>query len=170
MKPAHVMLRVAVLIVVIAVTGCSADPKRDALSASTNAPILIEPGVSVGKVRKGMTTQQVVGELGNPEFSNEYYLVYRQLGFVVTLKGGVVYGVIGGDRYGPHKSMPMPFAGRTREGIGLGSSRTDVVKAYSEGNSVSTDPKLGREELYYEQLRLMFHLQDGKVKCIEVGL
>ena len=52
--------------VLIAVTGCSADPKSDALSGSTNAAILIEPGVSVGKVRKGMTTQEVVEELGNP--------------------------------------------------------------------------------------------------------
>ena len=64
----------------------------------------------------------------------------------------------------------MPFAGRTREGIGIGSSRTDVIKAYGEAEVISTNPILKREQLYYPRSRLLFEVQDSKVECIDVSL
>ena len=170
MNPSTIAVRLAILVVLIAAAGCSVDSKKDVTTSSTNAPISIEPGVSVGKVRAGMTTQQVVGELGMPEFANEYYLLYRRYGFTVTLKDGVVYGVICGNHNDPQKRMPMAFAGRTREGIGMGSSRTDVIKVYGEAEVISTNPALKREELYYPRLRLLFYFQDGRVECIDVSL
>jgi hypothetical protein len=45
--------------------------------------IVIEPGVSIGPVRSGMTIQQVVAELGEPDRKEEAALEYWDLGLSV---------------------------------------------------------------------------------------
>jgi len=54
-----------------------------------------------------------------------------------------------------------------KEGIGIGSSRADVIKAYGEPtNAKPIQPNF--EVLRYELLGLRFQLQDGKVDLIGV--
>ena len=120
----------------------------------------IEPGVSVGSVHSGMTIEQVISQLGPPDNTNRSHLEYRHLGLnVVPAQGGTVEKVIIGH----------PFAGRTKEGIGIGSSRADVIQAY--GTPVDDTPESqtqGDEVMWYGRLGLIFQLHNGKVDLLQV--
>ena len=148
--------------------GCS---KRSAHGAWTSsASIVIEPGVSIGPVRSGMTIQQVVAELGEPDRKKESALEYFNLGFsVIPGKEGVVHIVLCVDPTGKEGPFTKAFAGRTKEGIGMGSSRADVIRAYGEPTATETiDGKPGFEVVRYRPLGLVFELREGKVDSIGV--
>ena len=129
--------------------------------------VAIEPSHSVGPVHSGMTLRQVRAELGPPDRTNydggyAIYggqLQYTRLGLNVGPgKGGVVQSV---DIY-------RPFSGRTKEGIGIGSSRADVIRAYGEPK-VDNTPARNFESLLYSN-RDLFFIQDGNVLMIVVKL
>jgi hypothetical protein len=63
--------------------------------------------------------------------------------------------------------MEHPFAGRTKEGIGIGSSRADVIRGYGEP-TVAKPGTSGYEFLRYSKLGLVFQLHDGKVDMFSV--
>jgi hypothetical protein len=143
--------------------GCS---KRSAYGAwSSSESIVIEPGVAIGSVHSGMTIQQVIAELGQPDRTEDSAfpeinraLEYTNYGlYVIPGKGEVVHSV----------SVGPPFAGRTKEGIGMGASRADVIKAYGEPTAAKPI-KPDFEVLRYEPLGVRFQLQDGKVDLIVV--
>jgi len=71
--------------------------------------------------------------------------------------GGVVHSV----------GVRPPFAGRTKEGIGMGASRADIIKAYGEPTAAKPIPP-NSEVLRYESLGVRFQLEDGKVDLIVV--
>ena len=150
-------------------TGCSKWPASGTLTSS--ASIVIEPGVSIGPVHSGMTMQQVVATLGKPdETENGEVLKYMNLGFsVLPAKGGLVGFVLCGSSSGVAKPFTKSFAGHTKEGIGIGSSRADVISAY--GEPTVTEPMRGNsgaETLKYKPLGLDFHIKDGVVSLIAV--
>jgi hypothetical protein len=143
--------------------GCTKRPAHGIWSSSKS--IVIEPGVAIGSVHSGMTIRQVIAELGEPDRTEDLTfpevnqaLEYTNLGlYVIPDKGGVVHVV----------SVGPPFAGHTKEGIGMGSSRADVIQAY--GKPTAAKPlKPDFEVLRYEPLGLRFQLQDGKVDLIAV--
>lgn len=129
--------------------------------------VAIEPSVAVGSVHSGMTTQQVIAELGQPDptnyfFDTNYYggpaLEYSHLGLIVAPdKEGVVNRV----------TITQPFAGRTKKGIGIGSSRADVIQAYG-APPITRPGTAGYEFLRYSKLGLVFQLHDGKVDMMSV--
>lgn len=135
-----------------------------------NPPLLIEPGVSVGKVRTGMTLSQVRTELGEPQRATPNALEYTALGFAVMPgPDGEVQVVMCGDVVGNSGPLVRKFTGRTKEGIGLGSTRESVVKAYGEP---SKDEKFlgARESMRYDSLGITFSLEDGKVHHMIIRL
>jgi len=144
--------------------GCSKQSAHGSWSSSES--IVVEPGVAIGSVRSGMTTQQVIAELGQPDqtvvsASPEINgaLDYTNIGLSVIPGGGVVRSV----------GVRPPFAGHTKEGIGMGASRSDVIKAYGEPTAAKLiQPDL--EVLRYDSLGVRFQLQDGKVDLIVVTL
>jgi hypothetical protein len=148
--------------------GCSKRPAHGAWTSS--ASIVIEPGVSIGPVRSGMTIQRVVAELGEPDRKKESALEYLNLGFsVIPGKEGVVHIVLCVDPAGKEGPFTKAFAGRTTEGIGMGSSRADVIRAYGEPTATETiDGKPGFEVVRYRPLGLVFDLRAGKVDTIGV--
>src|SRR5438477_109349 len=130
-------------------------------NSSSTEPQLIEPGVSVGKVRAGMTVDQVRAELGAPQFTTANALEYTRLGFAVMPGAdGVVQVVMCGDVTGNNGPLIKRFRARTKEGIGLGSSRDELIKAYGEP---STDQKFAgnRESIRYDSLGITFSLESG---------
>ena len=145
--------------------GCSKRPAHGAWTSS--ASIVIEPGVAIGPVRSGMSIQQVVAELGEPDQKKDSALEYLNLGFsVIPGKGEVVHIVLCVDSGG---TFTKAFAGRTKEGIGIGSSRADVISAYGEPTATeSIDGKPGFEVLRYKPLGLMLEIGAGKVYSIAV--
>lgn len=131
--------------------------------------MVIEPGVSIGPVHSGMTIQQVISELGPPERTNGPALEYLNLGFYVIGRAGMAYTVVcvnPSDHKGPFRKA---FAGHTKGGIGIGSSRADVIRVYGEPTKTET-PQAGPEYeiLRYESPPLFFRLRNGKVETIAV--
>lgn len=145
-----------------------------ALSAESTKPtaqpeqqdtLLIVPWVSVGKVTKYMTTNEVESVLGKPEKWQGAMMVYdRSLGMSVaqTKRGAMV--VFCGD-----SSLKYPgvkaFKGRTKEGIGMLSTRAEVIKALGQPptSQASYAGDVIQEQLEYKTLGLTFTLESGKV-------
>ena len=142
-------------------TGCSQEPSSNAQTQT--GPLLIEPHVRVGKVRSGMTAQQVVSELGQPQRKIGMALEYSGQGFaVIPDSNGMVTAVMCGDVTGINGPFVTAFKGQTKEGIGMRSTREDLVKAYGEP-AVSQKFPRGLESLQYAALGLTFTLEAGKV-------
>jgi hypothetical protein len=146
--------------------GCSTRPAHSAWTSSDS--IVIEPGVSVGPVHSGMAMQQVVAELGEPDQKKDGVLVYRNLGLAVGPgKGGIVQTVVCGS--GGNAFLTKSFTGHTKEGIGIGASRAEVVSAY--GKPTATESWRGKSEfeiMKYDSLGVQFSLRDDKVRLIAV--
>jgi hypothetical protein len=171
MNTQSIAFRVGTLAVAVFIAGAGCS---DGSKPSTNSPsasetsIVIEPGVGVGKVRAGMTVQQVVAELGEPDSKTGHVLNYVRSGFsVVPNRDGVVRVVMCGDSLGIGTALVKAFKGRTKEGIGMNSGRAEVIQAYGEPTeSDHSDP--GHEALKYGSLGLKFTLQNDKVHHIVV--
>jgi hypothetical protein len=130
----------------------------------------IQPGVSVGKLHAGMTLSQVRAALGEPQRTTPSALEYTRFGLaVVHDPDGIVQAVMCGDVVGNNGPLVARFTGRTKEGIGLGSTREELVKAYGEP---SKEEKFvgARESMRYETLGMTFSLEAGKVHHMIVRL
>jgi hypothetical protein len=159
------------LAALLAAAGCSQSPEQTvSASADTNSTMLIEPNVGVGKVHAGMTAQQVALALGEPARRTANALEYPALGLAVMPgPDGLVKVVMCGDVTGLNGPFVATFTGRTREGIGMKSTRADVVKAYGEPEK-SEKFRLGLESLTYPALGMTFTLENDKVHHMIVRL
>jgi len=145
------------------VGGCS---KRSAQAAwSSSESIVVEPGVAIGSVHSGMRIQQIIAELGQPDrtVNSTSPEINRALDYT-----NIGLTVIPGDGEAVHSvGVRPPFAGRTKEGIGMGASRADIIKAYGEPTAAK-QMQPDSEVLRYEPLGVRFQLQDDKVDLIVV--
>ena|SRR5580765_6392540 len=157
-----------VLAVALSCSSCS--NKSDSLSSENGTPMLIEPNVAVGKVRVGMRTEDVIKLLGQPQRRTASAIEYTAQGFaVMPSPDGIVQVVMCGDVTGLNGPLVKAFNGRTKEGIGLGSKRDDLIKAY--GQPTSAEKLRGNtESLRYDPLGMTFTLEDGKVYHMIVRL
>ena len=151
--------------------GCS--DKRSESAAGTrdgDSTLLIQPNIAVGPMRSGMTVRQVIAELGEPERRPSNSLEYTRLGLAVMPgPDGIVQVVMCGDVTGINGPFARVFKGRTKEGIGMFSTREEVIRAYGEP-TVSEKMRGGLESLQYEPLGMTFTLEAGKVHHIIVRL
>lgn len=143
----------------------SANSTNQSNNAATQqiAPMLIVPGISVGDIRKGMTTNEVEAVLGKPEKWQGQIMVYdHTLGMSVSeSKNSGVLVVFCGDSMLGYPGVKA-FKGRTKEGIGMESSRAAVIQAF--GPPTSAKPwNVGQEQLVYKSLGLTFTLESDKV-------
>jgi RNA polymerase sigma factor (sigma-70 family) len=144
----------------VALSGDSTN--QNATASAPDEVMLVVPGESVGKVQKGMTTNEVEAVLGKPERWQGKIMIYdKRLGMsVIQGKSGVMV-VFCGDSMLKYPGVKA-FKGRTKEGIGMESSREAVIKAF--GQPTTAKPwNLGQEELEYKNLGLTFTLEAGKV-------
>ena len=134
--------------------------------------ILITPGVSVGKVKAGMSEDEVAAVLGQPEKMQGNVMIYdAHFGFsVVCNRKKIVGDVFCGDAALANPGVKK-FKGRTKEGIGMESSRADLIKALGEPTSAKPwDAARQQEQLEFKPLGLSFVLEQGKVIHIIVNL
>jgi RNA polymerase sigma factor (sigma-70 family) len=136
-----------------------------------DASVLIVPRLGVGKVRSGMNDRQVIAELGEPDrkTGTGRILHYTRLGMTVVFNPntGTVQAVFAGDDNGAGGPMTRFFRGRTREGIGMGSSREDILRAFGPPSEVQ-QTQAGREWLRYPSLGLNLALQGGKMTSLNM--
>jgi hypothetical protein len=132
--------------------------------------MLIEPHQGVGKIQAGMTSAQVVALLGEPDRKLGATLEYSKLGLAVKSGAdGKVESVMCGDVVGLNGPFVKAFNGRTKEGLGMLSSREEIVKALGEPSATKKLPS-GMEWLQYDALGMAFTLEGGKVHHIIVRL
>lgn len=173
MKPssAAILVSLALIPFWLLLNGCSQGPEQTGVANATdNAQMLIEPRTAVGKIRAGMTLQQVVAELGQPGSRTSNALEYPKLGLAVMPgPDDVVQVVMCGDVTGINGPFVAAFKGHTKEGIGMNSTRADVLKAFGEPTQ-DEKMKLGLESLQYSALGLTLTLDGGKVHHMIVRL
>lgn len=157
-----------VMALLISLAACSQTSESEGPRAGES--LLIEPHVSVGKVRAGMTMQQIVAELGEPQRPTASALEYARLGLaVVQDTNGVVQAVMCGDVTGIQGPYVKAFTGRTKEGVGMHSTREEVVRSFGEPNS-SERFAGGLESLKYIPLGINLSLEGGQVHHMIVML
>ena len=184
MRIPNVTVQIGTLVVaaILITTGCSkqeppTESKLAAPEVKTKPPVLIEPTAGVAKVEKGMDKQQVEATLGKPGKINGKWWVYPDRGMIVAFgDNGVLFNI---KCYGP-------FAGVTKEGIGIGSTRSELLAAYGKpteekqfqgsGSGAATPRSAGSQSkgtfdnLWFASLRISFDLQNDKVTSFIVHL
>lgn len=130
---------------------------EDLVVEASEAPV-IELGVGVGPVRFGMSKEEVIKHLGQPDKIDELiqdvvrldYISSRGLNFGLNPTVGVNYIKCYSKEY-PGESNVTTFAERTKKGVAMGASHNQIVAAYGEPDR--TDSKGPFTILYYDNLR-----------------
>lgn len=134
---------------------------------------LVTPLVGIGDVRFGMSKDEVIKHLGQPnkvypgaETTKLDYVASKGLGLTIHAERGLQMIQCWSDS-GPQK-LPFPvttFAGRTKEGIGMGATREQIIDAYGQPDRItrSSDPQKMFENLYYDKLRIKLTLWQDKL-------
>ncbi len=127
-------------------------------------PMVIEPGVGIGKVKFGMLSKEVRSILGKPDFEMRdaqmtESLVYNELGLSIYIFKGSVKGMtcrgVSGD------PEVKPCTAITSRGIGIGSTREQIVEAYGKPTSDE------RNILKYESIGATFMVsEDGMTETM----
>jgi hypothetical protein len=127
--------------------------------------MLIVPHVSVGPVVRGMTTNEVEAVLGKPDKWQGSMMVYdKGFGMSVVQSRKGAFAVFCGDRMMSYPGVKQ-FKGRTKEGVGTGSSKADVVKAFGQPDATQStnDGHSLWEQFEYKNHGLTFAFQNDKV-------
>jgi outer membrane protein assembly factor BamE (lipoprotein component of BamABCDE complex) len=112
---------------------------------------VVAPNVSVGKVRKGMTRQEVEDAIGKPGKKDSATSYYKGM-WVLFNTNGVIFNI----------KCVKGFAGHTQESIGIGSTRDEVIQAYGKPDEEKPYDH-GDVNLWYSALNTTFWVQRGKV-------
>jgi hypothetical protein len=120
----------------------------------------IEPGIGVGKVKLGMTLDELKKALGKPDIdATGFSYVYADLGMEVVLKNDKVVNILCVQHI-PNAPEVKACEYQTAEGIGIGSTESDIIAAYNE----PTERNSGY--LIYSDLGLRFKIVNGQTQKI----
>jgi hypothetical protein len=122
----------------------------------------VVPETGVGPIKFGMTMDEVKSALGQPDPTPGKAFQYSSLGLAVIprTRDGKVGAIMMGDSGGGQ--LVERFKGVTTKGIGMNSTRQEIVAAYGQPES-ATVPADGLEVLAYDSGRTQFVLRDGRV-------
>ena len=128
--------------------------------------LIIEPLVGIGPVQFGMSKEEVIKHFGQPDRVSAdgtklQYVSSRGLSFTVDSELGLQE--IGCWSEGMLPSRITTFAGKTKEGIGIGASEEEIVAAYGQPDRTSTGSKGVIKNLHYDKLSAKFSLKEDKL-------
>jgi len=128
--------------------------------------LIIEPLVGIGPVKFGMPKEEVIKHFGPPDRVSAdgtklQYVSSRGLSFTVDSELGLQE--IGCWSEGMLPSRVTTFAGKTKEGIGIGASEEEIVAAYGQPDRTSTGSKGVIQNLHYDKLSAKFSLKEDKL-------
>ncbi|HUT46347.1 MAG TPA: hypothetical protein VMX36_08675 [Sedimentisphaerales bacterium] len=140
--------------------------------ADEEAPVgelIIEPLAGIGPVKFGMSKEEVIKHFGQPDKvladgTKLNYVSSRGLSFTVDSELGMQE--ISCWSKGMLPSRITTFAGRTKEGIGIGATQEQIVAAYGPPDRISTGSKGVIQNLHYDKLSAKFSLQEGKLMAM----
>ena len=145
------------------------EAKTDQASEVSSEDLLIRPGIGVGKIDFGMTVQQMKDILGKPDVAaTGISYMYTSLGIELVAKDkinidAILCGNPSNKKEPMFKAMKEAFNLKTVEGIGIGSTEAQVIKAFGQPTRRSDD------NLRYKDMRISFTLDEGKVIGIWVS-
>jgi hypothetical protein len=120
------------------------------------------PGFGIGDLKLGMTGSEVHSLMGPAELEwSRGSLVWPSRGLGVTLTSGAIPRVAcitGGDVHPTRNARNL--SARTREGLGLGSTETDIISAYGQPERIS-DAEPGFRFLSYWTRGIEFKAREG---------
>ena len=160
------------------VAGITPDQLKAALSLEEADRLIIKPGVGVGEVKFGLTKDQIVDILGEPEFTlHKIYLNYPSMGLQLVLngpgpEGNETLGLIIANPWDVASLTRRDFPGGTSEGIRIGSSVQQVHDAYGKPDPAHPSDKAPPDGLHiarYGKQALLFGFLDGKVAQIVIS-
>ena len=128
--------------------------------------LIIEPLVGIGPVKFGMSKEEVIKHIGQPDKvladgTKLNYVSSRGLSFTVDSELGLQE--IGCWSEGMLPSRITTFAGKTKEGIGIGASEEEIVAAYGQPDRTSTGSGGVIQNLHYDKLSAKFLLKENKL-------
>lgn len=134
--------------------------KKPATANKSKPAIIIYPNGRVGKVKKGMNRRQVEAAIGQPLKKDTTTSFYVRKGMLVSFDtNGIVANV----------KIVKPFGGITQEGIGIGTSLDELMKAYGNPDEDQKNETEG-EDLRFNRLKTSFSLEHGEIISIIVHL
>ena len=130
----------------------------------------IQPGIGVGKVKFGMSVAELEDSLGKPDIDATGFLyVYADLGIEVVLQDDKVFNIFCVQQI-PDNPEVKACEYQTAEGIGIGSTESDIITAYNEpterrdsGYLIYKDPGIGFQ-LENDQVQKIIVLTSSKLK------
>lgn len=127
---------------------------------------VIEPLVGIDKVRFDMTVEQMKQILGEPVQIRGPVHEYLDSGLAIFAMNDAVTMIVCGDRRSADSPRIRNCKSRTKKGIGMGSSREDIILAYGQPSSTeSVQMRIGGSAvtLRYDSLNSQFMLINDKV-------
>lgn len=149
------------------VVGLTPNQLKPAPGKQEAAKLTIVPGDGIGTVKFGMSREQIVAVLGEPEFTmHKVYLCYPSKGLQLALTGREPdkLGLIIANPADAASLTRNDFPGQTDKGIRIGSSSQEVRDAYGKPDGPLADD--GAAIVRYKELGIMFSFIDGKVAQI----
>jgi outer membrane lipoprotein-sorting protein len=127
------------------------------------APEII-PGVGLGPIRFGMSREKIESLLGKPDGyeSNETSLLYHSRGFVLTVSLRSGLKSVNCKSQTLSMARVRDFAGKTKEGIGIGSTLQEVEKAFGKPDRDEGHDALNKR-LVFDKSGLEIQFVDDKV-------
>jgi len=131
-------------------------------------PMPIVPLTGVGPVTFGMSQEQVIEALGEPDESEFIMMLYlKSYGISITFQNGLVHQINCYSKQYPNVPQgTTTFQGQTEQGIGMGASGEDIISAYGQPNSI--EDKRGMEILNYISKNAEFLLLNDKLVSVKL--
>ena len=138
---------------------------------------IIVPGQSIDGVQLGDLRETVEAKLGEPDAKGEAYGLYRSWLHYTYLAGphaGLSVQFFEVDNtYGPVDALAIisPYSGKTKEGIGIGSSIESVHETFGKPRCTfeETAQKWRADFFCVGRKKLEVHFVDGVVSTISIG-
>ena len=150
-----------------ALAGCGKKAEEE-----TSDELIVEPLAGIGPVRFGMSKDEIIEHFGQPDKIHTQtkgvklnYVASKGLGFEVDSELGLAKIQCWSKNW-PEKLLfdVTNFTGKTKEGVGIGSTRDEIISAYGQPDRTGTDDNKGViETLFYDELRIRFPVWQGKV-------
>ncbi|HUW19046.1 MAG TPA: hypothetical protein VMW16_07075 [Sedimentisphaerales bacterium] len=134
-------------------------------------PLEVVPLVGLGPLEFGMSKEQVYENFGQPERTEgqgvaSYYLASKGISMMIHPRIGLQTIECWSKDYPGAPPELITFAGKTKEGIGMGATREQIVAAYGEPSKELPSGVLAG--LLYDELKTTFMLVDNKLVNLRI--
>jgi hypothetical protein len=140
-----------------------ADPNK----SEKDDKFLMEPGVGMGKLHFGMTKDDMISILGQPQATNYVSIYdYRTFGVTIFIRAGLIWGISCSRGDAPDDRRVDNCRCQTTRGIKIGSTKQQIIEAYGEPTTIRIENRFTR--MLYKTFTMDFRLKDDKVVHIGV--